>query len=100
MPNERNSEYEVLHQRGTLTPFQEWHNEPAGDAVPELPERDGELSGSDRFMGHNRATRVVRQQRSEFCESDTHPAPAPAETCGFGPPKPARFCMCRRGDHE
>ncbi|MFD5234332.1 hypothetical protein ACFWJ5_38630 [Streptomyces qaidamensis] len=89
MANEANPEPEVLHHRGVLTPFQEWHNEPRCGEVPKVPRMPPPGAGLtvdlDRFKGRARAAQVVRQQSREFCETVT---PGQGATCGLGVPKP------------
>lgn len=96
MANDPNSEYEVLHLGAWLfvTPFQDWHNERALAKVPERIPFGRELTKTNRGMV------LVRQRplRDEFHEE--LPPPAFQVTCGLGPPRRVRICMCRRGDHK
>lgn len=97
MANDPNSEYEVLHFGAWrfVTPFQEWHNEQALAKVPERIPHDGELTKAKRGTAV-----LVRQRplRDEFQEE--LPPPAFRVTCGLGPPRRVRICMCGRGDHK
>ncbi|MFF9221479.1 hypothetical protein [Streptomyces viridosporus] len=97
MANDPNFEPEVLHHRGVLTPFQEWHNEPRRGGVPRHAPQRPKLAETDRFEGRKRATQVVHQQRQEFYENLT---PGREPTCGLGEPKRVIICTCKRGEHE
>ncbi|MGV2919362.1 hypothetical protein [Streptomyces alfalfae] len=108
MANKSKPEPEVLHYRGVLTPFQEWHNEPPHAGVPaELSAQLGELNGTDRFKSRRRAMQVARKQLQsqppQQCpglpwEEDLIPGYGP--TCGFGEAKRIIICLCKRGEHE
>ncbi|MFE6165969.1 hypothetical protein ACFQ7F_44530 [Streptomyces sp. NPDC056486] len=97
MASHENAEPEVLHVQGFLTPLQDWPNERRLDVVPQLSTQRTALAEIDRFKGRDRAARVVRQQRQEFCENMT---PSFETTYRIGAPKGVIICICKPGEHE
>ncbi|MET9116637.1 hypothetical protein ABZX38_20920 [Streptomyces longwoodensis] len=97
MADDRNSEYEVFHHGSwrVVTPFQEWHNERAQGRVPERGKQGREFAG--RSGATATLVRQTRRLRGEFIEDEP---PEQKQTCGLGPARPIRICMCRRGEHE
>ncbi|GAB2807529.1 hypothetical protein GCM10027091_44390 [Streptomyces daliensis] len=100
MATDQNSAFEVLHNGAWrfVTPFQEWHNERVHVRTLERASRERELATQNSVTAILVKHQGQRKGKGEFEED--FPPPAHEETCGFGPPRPVRICMCRRGEHE
>ena len=97
MANQENPEPEVLHVQGHLTPLQDWNNDRRRGGVPQLATGAVALVEADRFKGHDRAARFLREQQQEFCE---HFVPERDATYRIGRPRRVYICICRPGEHS